>query len=92
MAAEEVVFGVVTTGSESDLQTVTGIARSMVGRWGMSERIGPVAVLPPEGDPRMFGVSEGTLCGRTASGSTRSSSSCSATRRSTRRRSTPRPA
>ncbi len=39
MAAEQVVFGVVTTGAESDLQTCTGIARSMVGRWGMSERI-----------------------------------------------------
>jgi len=61
MAAEHVVFGVVTTGAESDLQTCTGIARSMVGRWGMSERIGPVSVFPPEGDPRMFGVSEGTL-------------------------------
>jgi cell division protease FtsH len=61
MAAEQVVFGVVTTGSESDLQTCTGIARSMVGRWGMSERIGPVAVFPTEGDPRMSGVAEHTL-------------------------------
>jgi cell division protease FtsH len=61
MAAEQVVFGVVTTGAESDLQTCTNIARSMVGRWGMSERIGPVSVFPPEGDPRMFGVAEGTL-------------------------------
>ena len=61
MAAEEVVFGVVTTGAESDLQTCTAIARSMVGRWGMSPRIGPVSVFPPEGDPRMLGVSEGML-------------------------------
>jgi cell division protease FtsH len=61
MAAEEVVFGVITTGAESDLQTCTNIARSMVGRWGMSERIGPVAVIPPEGDPRMYGVAESTL-------------------------------
>jgi len=61
MAAEELVLGVVSTGAESDLQTCTGIARSMVGRWGMSERVGRVAVLPPEGDPRMFGVSEATL-------------------------------
>ncbi len=61
MAAEHVVFGVVTTGAESDLETCTGIARMMVGRWGMSERIGPVSVFPSEGDPRMFGVSEGTL-------------------------------
>jgi len=58
MAAEELVFGVVSTGAESDLQTATGIARSMVGRWGMSEQIGRVSVLPPEGDPRMAGVSE----------------------------------
>jgi cell division protease FtsH len=61
MAAEELVFGVVTTGAESDLQTSTHLARMMVGRWGMSERIGPVQVLPEEGDPRIAGVSEGML-------------------------------
>jgi cell division protease FtsH len=61
MAAEKIVFGVVTTGAESDLETCTAIARSMVGRWGMSERIGPISVFPQEGDPRMLGVSEGTL-------------------------------
>jgi cell division protease FtsH len=61
MAAEQVVFGVVTTGSESDLQTCTGIARSMVGRWGMSERIGPISVFQPDSDPRMTGVAESTL-------------------------------
>lgn len=61
MAAEEEVFGVVTTGSESDLETCTNIARGMVGRWGMSERIGPVSVLPKEGDPRMAGVSDAML-------------------------------
>ena len=61
MMAEELVFGVTSTGAESDLQTCTAIARSMVGRWGMSERVGPVSIFPPEGDPRMFGVSEGTL-------------------------------
>ncbi len=61
IAAEELVLGVVSTGAESDLQTSTAIARSMVGRWGMSERIGPVSVFPPEGDPRMLGVSEGLL-------------------------------
>ncbi|MET0554933.1 MAG: ATP-dependent zinc metalloprotease FtsH [Vicinamibacteria bacterium] len=51
MAAEQEVFGVVTSGAESDLESVTRIARSMVGRWGMSERIGAVSVLPAEGDP-----------------------------------------
>ena len=61
MAAEHVVFGVVTTGAESDLETCTGIARMMVGRWGMSERIGRLSVLPVEGDPRMSGISDGLL-------------------------------
>src|SRR5918997_5088349 len=42
--AEEVVFGDVTTGAESDIQQVTQIARGMVGRWGMSDEIGFVAV------------------------------------------------
>ena len=61
MAAEKEVFNVVTTGAESDLEMVTRIARSMVGRWGMSERIGTLSVLPAEGDPRMAGVSDGLL-------------------------------
>jgi cell division protease FtsH len=33
----------------------------MVGRWGMSERIGTLSVLPSEGDPRMAGISDGLL-------------------------------
>jgi cell division protease FtsH len=61
MAAEQEVFDVVTTGAESDLEGATRIARSMVGRWGMSPRVGAVSVLPPEGDPRMAGVSDGML-------------------------------
>lgn len=61
MVAEDEVFGVVTTGAENDLENGTRIARSMVGRWGMSERVGPVSILPPEGDPRMTGVSDGML-------------------------------
>ncbi|HWD82823.1 MAG TPA: cell division protein FtsH, partial [Kribbella sp.] len=61
MAAEQEVLGVVTTGAESDLETATRIARSMVGRWGMSEAIGPVSVLPAEGDARMAGVSDELL-------------------------------
>ena len=43
-AAENVVYGEQTTGAESDIQNLTQIARSMVGRWGMSDAIGPVAV------------------------------------------------
>ena len=48
-------------GAENDLEMVTRIARSMVGRWGMSERIGTLSVLPAEGDPRMAGVSDALL-------------------------------
>jgi cell division protease FtsH len=47
--AEEVVYGAITTGAESDIQQLTQIARQMVGRWGMSAAIGPIAVLPDEG-------------------------------------------
>ncbi len=50
--AEEVVFETITTGAESDIEQVTGIARAMVGRWGMSEEIGFVNVLPADtGNP-----------------------------------------
>ncbi|MEV0797457.1 ATP-dependent zinc metalloprotease FtsH [Kribbella sp. NPDC050281] len=52
MAAEQEILGVVTTGAESDLESATQIARSMVGRWGMSAAVGPVSVLPVDGDPR----------------------------------------
>jgi cell division protease FtsH len=45
-AAEELVFRDISTGSESDLEQATEIARQMVGRWGMSDAIGPVSVLP----------------------------------------------
>jgi cell division protease FtsH len=58
-AAEEVVFGDLTTGAESDIQQLTRIARHMVGRWGMSPAIGPVAVLPADGmGPLLPGASE----------------------------------
>src|SRR5699024_6776803 len=60
MAAESIVFDVVTSGAESDLETATSIARQMVGRWGMSEKIGPVTVLPQEGDPRLAGDRKST--------------------------------
>jgi cell division protease FtsH len=42
-AAEEVAIGRITTGAENDLQRVTGIARQMVARWGMSERLGTIS-------------------------------------------------
>jgi cell division protease FtsH len=57
--AEEIVYGKITTGAESDIQQLTQIARQMVGRWGMSEEVGPVAVLPADGaGPLLPGVSE----------------------------------
>jgi cell division protease FtsH len=61
MAAEQEVFNEVTTGAERDLESLTHIARSMVGRWGMSKRIGKLSVLPADGDPRMAGVSDEML-------------------------------
>src|SRR5205085_12139799 len=42
-AAEQVAIGHITTGAENDLQKVTMLARQMVMRWGMSERIGTVS-------------------------------------------------
>jgi cell division protease FtsH len=58
-AAEEVVFGDMSTGAESDIQQLTELARQMVGRWGMSPAIGPIAVLPRDGlGPLLPGVSE----------------------------------
>jgi cell division protease FtsH len=40
-AAEEIVFGEITTGASNDLEKVTGSAKQMVMRFGMSERLGP---------------------------------------------------
>ncbi|HKV58329.1 MAG TPA: ATP-dependent zinc metalloprotease FtsH, partial [Ktedonobacteraceae bacterium] len=42
-AAEQVAIGHITTGAENDLQRVTAIARQMVTRWGMSERVGTIS-------------------------------------------------
>jgi len=57
--AEEVVYGSITAGAESDIQQLTAIARQMVGRWGMSDAIGPIAVLPSEASgPLLPGASE----------------------------------
>jgi cell division protease FtsH len=58
-AAEEVVFGEISTGAESDIEQLTAIARQMVGRWGMSAAVGPVAVLPRDGSgPFLPGAAE----------------------------------
>ena len=59
-AAEQVVYGVVTTGAENDLRQVTQIAHQMVARFGMSERVGPLnfgaddEVARPFGGPRPY--------------------------------------
>jgi cell division protease FtsH len=52
--AEEVVYDKITTGAESDIEQLTQIARHMVGRWGMSDKIGPIAVLPSDATGPFF--------------------------------------
>jgi cell division protease FtsH len=64
-AAEELVYGAITTGAESDLEQSTAIARQMVGRWGMSEEIGLVTVLPAEGSGPFGLMGEGTISEQT---------------------------
>jgi cell division protease FtsH len=57
--AEEVVYGEMTTGAESDLQQLTMIARHMVGRFGMSDKIGPLTAIPADGQgPLLPGAAE----------------------------------
>ena len=41
-AAEELIFGDITTGAANDLERVTKMARNMVTRYGMSEKLGPM--------------------------------------------------
>jgi cell division protease FtsH len=64
-AAEEVVYGEVTTGAQNDFQQATNIARRMVTEWGMSARIGKVALASDEGNflgggPQPLPMSEAT--------------------------------
>jgi cell division protease FtsH len=63
-AAEDLVLDSITSGAENDLEVVTRIARQMIGRWGMSDAVGPVSVLPRPGQPDIPGMhgvsSEGT--------------------------------
>lgn len=51
---EQMIFDDLTTGPSNDLQVLTGLARSMVARWGMSEKIGPMALETSGGRP-LFG-------------------------------------
>lgn len=50
--AEELVFGKerVTTGAQNDIERATSLARNMVTRWGLSERLGPLAYSEEEGE------------------------------------------
>jgi cell division protease FtsH len=57
-AAEEVVYGNETTGAESDIRQATSLARNMVGRFGMSDEIGFLSVLPQEDGAGYPGYSE----------------------------------
>lgn len=50
-AAEQVFLGSVSSGADEDIRMATQIARSMVGRWGMSEEVGPVDVRESESHP-----------------------------------------
>jgi cell division protease FtsH len=57
--AERLVYDDLTTGAESDIEQLTQLARQMVGRWGMSEAVGPVSVIPRDGQgPLLPGASE----------------------------------
>jgi cell division protease FtsH len=56
-AAEEIVYGTKTTGAESDIEQATALARRMVTRWGMSERVGLVQ-LAPRDNPYLNGQGE----------------------------------
>src|SRR5581483_10513704 len=57
--ADELTLGTITTGAESDIEQVTMIARQMLGRWGISDTIGFVKVLSPDGrSPFLPGTGE----------------------------------
>ena len=48
--AEELVFNEMSSGASSDIEHATNIARAMVCRWGMSEKLGPLAFGSREGE------------------------------------------
>jgi cell division protease FtsH len=56
--AEELICGEVTTGAQNDIKQATELARNMVGLWGMSHVIGPVTVIPEEGQMPFPGTSD----------------------------------
>jgi len=56
--AEELVFNDITTGAQNDIKQATELARNMVGLWGMSDVIGPVAVITEDSPMRLPGTSD----------------------------------
>ena len=50
-AAEKIVYDEFSAGAENDLERATGLARRMVTKWGMSERLGPVSYKLSDEDP-----------------------------------------
>ncbi len=50
--AEELIFGPdsVTTGASNDIERATGIARNMITKWGLSDKLGPLAYSEDEGE------------------------------------------
>ena len=52
--AEELIFEEVTTGAQDDLKQVTELARKMVGLWGMSDVIGPLALIGEDGPAALY--------------------------------------
>ncbi|WP_404419617.1 ATP-dependent zinc metalloprotease FtsH [Marinospirillum sp.] len=68
--SEDLIFGEVSSGAENDLEQATGLARRMIGRWGMNQRIGPVTFAQSQehvflgkeiGQPREFGEATASL-------------------------------
>jgi cell division protease FtsH len=57
-AAEEIIYGTRTTGAENDIEQATNLARSMVTRWGMSEKLGLVQLASPQ-NPFLGGLDRG---------------------------------
>ncbi len=56
--AEQMIFGDITTGPSSDLQMATNLARAMVTRFGMSDVIGPIALVGAGGRPQYNEITE----------------------------------
>src|SRR3970040_2646123 len=52
LIAEELIFGrdYVTTGASNDIERATEIARNMVTKWGLSERLGPLTYSEDDGE------------------------------------------